>query len=64
MASKKHTLLVKKTRDRNPKDRKIICQPNGTQSQTGIYILIFDKVAFIIRKDNEGYYILIKETIC
>lgn len=28
------------------------------------YILIFNRVDFIIRKDDEGYHILIKKTIC
>jgi hypothetical protein len=45
---------------------KRVVQANGPHKQAGVAILISDKVDFIlksVRRDNEGHYILIKETI-
>jgi exonuclease III len=43
-----------------------IYQPNGLQKETGVAILISDKVDFkpkLVRGDKEGHFILIKGTI-
>ena len=45
---------------------KTIFQANGLKKQDGVAILIWNKIDFqpkVIKKDKEGYFILIKGTI-